>query len=107
MRTLIILIAITLTACAELPTLPDNPFENDPPTPPVATSTAPPRDPLPAGDIEDAPAACNGITVDRVYGCKLACDQGQQCAGGDGMACMTECIAGVAAGSWCPFPAAR
>lgn len=104
MRTLLILITLTLTACTELP---DNPFVNDPPTPPVATSTTPPREPVGTDGIDgdDARDAC-GITVDRVYGCKASCDRGQLCAGGQGNACLTECISGVAAGSWCPFPVA-
>lgn len=104
MRTLLILIALTLTACTELP---DSPFENDPPTPPVVTSVTPtpPREPTSPTGVEDAPATC-GVTLDRLYGCKAACDRGQLCATGQGPACLTECVAGVAAGSWCPFPAA-
>lgn len=103
MRTLLILIALALTACAELP---DNPFENDPPTPPIVTSVTPPREsPPPTGvDGEDESAPVCGVTLDRLYGCKAACDRGQLCAGASGPACLTECVAGTAAGAWCPFP---
>lgn len=103
MRTLLILITLALTACTELP---DNPFENDPPTPPVVTSVTPTHEPAPTDNVEDAASTC-GITLDRLYGCKAACDRGQLCAAGQGPACLTECVAGVAAGSWCPFPAAQ
>lgn len=104
MRTLLILITLALTACTELP---DNPFENDPPTPPVVTSVTPtlPREPA-TDNAEDAAPTC-GITLDRLYGCKAACDLTQRCAGAQGETCLWECVAGVAAGSWCPFPAAQ
>ena len=105
MRTLLILIALTLTACTELP---DNPFVDDPPTPPVVTSTTPPREPTVTGGVDgdDAHDTC-GITLARLYGCKAACDQTQRCADAQGESCLTECVSGVAAGSWCPFPPGR
>lgn len=96
MRTLLILIALTLTACTE--------FANEPPTPPVAST--PPHETAAPAAVDDGTVDACGITLDRMYGCKAACDHGQLCAAGQSAACLAECVDGAAAGSWCPFPPA-